>query len=200
MKPKSIVIESFEHITKRDIQIYLDKSVTIYAIEPYPAYHRKKGNFVGHPDLIPEFVVSYISNNQITLLTGNVLNNQSIFYRATEKAVEVIESVYPEYKKSNDSLIQIVCETLQSNVGANVFKISLCEKLAEFFSVNQLLNRLEELKLPEPVHVYSDTNIQDYLYIKTLVSKSKQAYFEHPNIQFQRNCYLLLIWKIFSKV
>jgi hypothetical protein len=183
LKHKTIVIESFQYISEKRFE-RLKKIGSFFVIEPFFANHRIKGKIVGFPDPLPEWAEKSISKKEIALLSGEILDNKSINSQANEMAVKTIEAVYVEYQKRHQRFIEQVSQTLQSRVGANTFKIQLCEKLAEFYSVNLLLHRLEELKLPDTTLVYIDTNIQDYFYLKELTSQSQQMVYEHPTIHF----------------
>ena len=181
---KSVVIESFEYISEKTI-IRLKKTAPVYVVEPFAAFHRRKGKkYVGFPNHLPEYATALIQKGELQLLTGPTLKNQEISRRANDQAVENIHALYREYQIKQQALIQTVSQALRSPIGANAFKISLCERLAIFYSVNLFLNRLEKLNLPAPILVYVDTNLQDYHSLKTLHRKSHPAFYEHDTIQF----------------
>ena len=96
-------------------------------------------------------------------------------------------------------LFEYVFDTLKSSVGENVFKKNLCDRLAEFYSVNIMLHRIEELLGPNTSLFYSDTNVRSYLYLKALLLRSGQICFEHPNIRFPSRLHVTAFFENFKE-
>jgi len=175
----------FDSPTKWDavfIYRYLQKNIPVFVVEPFFSYH--------HPSLLlvpppwPSFVEGLVRNGKISALKVEKIKAREIPFLADDKAVEVVEAVYPQYRKEHETLFQYVSDTLKSSVAENVFKKNLCGRLARFYSVNIMLHRIEKVLAPAPVLVYPDTNVQSYLYLKELLSRSEQKFFKHPNIRF----------------
>ena len=182
---KNLVI-AYESPTRRDylfIRKYLKQNIPLWVIETFHAYHHRKGIRFFPPDL-PKFVTTLIKEGRVNLVEAKKLNVKEIYQMSADKAVEVIESVFSAYRKEHEELFEFVSDSLKSTDAENVFKKNLCDRLAEFYSVNILLNRINELFSPEQVLVYPDINIHSYLYLKAILSKSKQEVYEHPNVQF----------------
>ena len=180
-----VVFESFDCVRKGIVREYIKKSIPVYFIEPFVAYHIKKGPYHGFAGTFPDYIEQLLQKDVLKLLPADSIDGKSIYRQATDKAVEVIESVFPEYRKEHKELFEYVSDTLQSSVAENVFKKNLCNGLAEFYSVNILLHRIGKfLGSDRPILFYPDTNVRSYLKLKALISKSNQKIYEHPNIRF----------------
>ncbi|MFQ5787234.1 MAG: polysaccharide biosynthesis PFTS motif protein, partial [Thermodesulfobacteriota bacterium] len=79
---------------------------------------------------------------------------------------------------------------MKSPIAENVFRISLCNCLAEFYSLNILIHRVEGSLGPGQIIVYPDMNVRSYLFIKRLLSRCNQGFFEHPNVRFHALAYI----------
>ncbi|MDO8282167.1 MAG: polysaccharide biosynthesis PFTS motif protein [Thermodesulfovibrionia bacterium] len=152
-------------------------------MEPFHAYHHQK-TLTFFPPPLPEEVLILLKNGEVKLLKADLLNSRDISLRAADKAVQVIEPVYEVYRREYQKLFQFVSDTLKSSSAENAFKKNLCNKLAEFYSVNILLARIEDCLESESIHVFPDTNIGQYLYLKSLVTRCRQDLAEHRNIRF----------------
>ena len=176
----------YENPTKWDIFFiskYFKWGIPVYVVEPFHAYHHKM-EIRFFPPHLSSFVESLIRGGKISVIEANTINAKEIYFRSADKAVDVIEYVYPEFRKEHRRLFEYVSDTLKSSVAENVFKKSLCDRLAEFYSVNILLHRIEKLLGTDTILFYPDTNVRSYLYLKALLLRSKQIFFEHPNIRF----------------
>ena len=178
----------FDYPAKRDyifLRRYIKKKIPVWIIEPFHAYHHKKG-IQFFPQPLPEFVDKLAENKKVNVLTAELLNAKEIYQISADKAVSVVEYVFSEYKNEHLELFTYVSDTLKSPVAEDAFKKHLCNRLAEFYSVNILLHRVEKLLAPGPVMVYPDTDINSYIYFKSLLSRSNEDFFEHSNICFPR--------------
>ncbi len=181
---KGIII--YETLTKWDslfIKRYIKKGIPVWIVEPFLAYHHKK-NMKFFPSHFPSFVDNLIQSGKISVLSADKVNAKEIYSMSADKAVEVVETVYSVYREEFEVLFQYVTDTLKSSKVENVFKKKLCERLAEFYSVNIMLHRIEKLLGPGSISIYSDANVRSYFYLKALLSRSNQEFFEHPNIRF----------------
>ncbi|MFB3883659.1 MAG: polysaccharide biosynthesis PFTS motif protein [Thermodesulfobacteriota bacterium] len=158
-------------------------------MEPFHTYHHKKGIRFFPPHL-PPYVEELIKNRKISVLNSEEINAKEIYLLSADKAVNVNEAVFAYYKKRYDEIFNYVSDTLKSPEAENVFKINLCNRIAEFYSSNILLHRLEECLTSGRMIVYPDMNVYAYLFMKKLLSESKQEFYEHPNIRFPRQAYL----------
>ena len=182
----------YESPTKWDyifIKKHLRRRTPVWIIEPFHAYHHKKGIRFFPPPL-PAFIRELIQDGKISVLKANEINAMEIYPLAADKAVDVVESVYPEYRKRFEKIFSYVSDTLKSPIAENVFKNTLCNKLAEFYSVNILLHRIERQFNSGPIVVYPDTNVYSYLFTKKLLTESNQEFFEHPDIRFPIQLYV----------
>ena len=170
------------------------KKYPIWVIEPFYAYHYNK-EIRFFPPHLPAFAQELIRAGKVSVLKADEINAKEIYPLAADRAVNIVESVYPEYRKRYDKIFSYVSETLKSPIAENVFRINLCNRLAEFYSVNILLHRIEKSLNPGPILVYPDTNVYSYLFIKRLLIENNQEFFEHPNIRFPVQTYVASFFK-----
>jgi polysaccharide biosynthesis PFTS motif protein len=187
---RCVVFETFDHANKSVVRKYTDKSVPVFAIEPYVAYHRIKGSITGFPNDFPDYAQQLIDKGAIQLLPVSSFDGKSIYGQALDKAVDVIESVFLIYNEEHKQLIKCVCDTLNSPDSEKAFKKSLCERLATFYSLNILLHRLGKQLGPSPILVYPDADIRSYLALERLLIQSDQDVLEHRDIRFPVRAYV----------
>lgn len=182
----------YELPTKLDsifIKKYLKRDIPVWFIEPLNAYHHKKGiRFFPCP--LPTFAQELIEGGKVCVLKAEQLNSKEVLSFSADKAVDIVEAVYPEYRKRFEKIFSYVADTLKSPVAENVFKNNLCNKLAEFYSVNMLLHRIEKSLGSGSIMVYPDMNVYSYLFIQRLLLESNKEFFEHPNIRFPVKVYV----------
>lgn len=188
MDDLKVVYESTTRWDSISIKKHLTKKYPVWVIEPFHAYHHTKVRFF--PPHLPAFVQELIKAGKVSVLRADEINAKNIYPLAADKAVDVVESVYPEYRKRFEKIFSYVSDTLKSPIAENVIRINLCIRLAEFYSVNILLNRIEKFLNAGPIVVYPDINVYSYLFIKKLLLKSNQEFFEHPNIRFPIKTYV----------
>jgi polysaccharide biosynthesis PFTS motif protein len=162
---------------------YLKRDVPVWIVEPFHSYHHKKGIRFFPPHL-PSYVEELIKSGRVRVLKADEINAKEIYLLSADKAVNVIESVFPEYRKKYENIFSYVSDTLKSPVAENVFRINLCNRLAEFYSMNILLHRIEKRLNNGHIIVYPDMNVYSYLFIKKLLLESNQEFYEHPNVRF----------------
>jgi polysaccharide biosynthesis PFTS motif protein len=182
----------YESSTKWDsifIRKYLKRKVPVWVIEPFHSYHHKKGIRFFPPHL-PSYVEELIKSRKVSVLRAEEINAKEIYLLSADKAVNVIESVFPEYRKKYESIFTYVSDSLRSPIAENVFRINLCNRLAEFYSLNILLHRIEKCLDPGPMLVHPDMNVYAYLFIKKLLLESNQEFYEHSNIRFPFQAYV----------
>jgi glycosyltransferase involved in cell wall biosynthesis len=187
----------YEVISKWDVHFirrHLGRGFPVWVIEPFPAYHHKKGIRFFPPHL-PPYVEETIKSGKILVLKAEEINAKEIYSLSADKAVNVTESVFPEYRKKYENIFGYVSSTLKSPAAENVFRINLCNRIAEFYSMNILLHRIEKRLAPGPILVYPDINVYSYLFIKKLFLESNQEFYEHPNIQFPIQAYVTSFWE-----
>lgn len=162
---------------------YVRKNIPVWIIEPFYAYHHKKGRGLFPTDL-PSFVKKLISEGKISVLKAEDIGAKEIYFLSVDKAVETVNAVYSEYRKKYEELFVFIVNILKSPLSENVFKKNLCDRLAEFYSVNIMIHNVEKNLPKGHILVYPEMNVRSYLYIKKLLSKCTQDYYEHPNIRF----------------
>ena len=198
MKALNVVFEAPTRWDYLTIKRYLKQGVPVWVVEPFHAYHHRKG-FRFYPPALPDFVDELINKGEINLLHTNQLNAREIYRLAADSSVNSGESVYSTYKKEYKDLFNYVCKVLKSPKAENIFKKNLCDKLAEFYSLNILLHRVEKVLPPGPILLYPDTNIRDYYYWKSLFSRSNQDFYDHSGIQFPAHLHIIAFFENFKK-
>ncbi|OGW47582.1 MAG: hypothetical protein A2Y66_03275 [Nitrospirae bacterium RBG_13_41_22] len=189
-----IVFEAPKKRHKWLIKIYLTFGCKVWIIEPFHAYHHKRVIRFFPPHL-PSYVEELIESGKILVLKADEINAREIYPLSADKAVDVIESVFPQYRKKYKDIFSYVSNTLKSPIAENVFRINLCNRLAEFYSMNILLRRIEKRLAPGPIFVYPDMNLYSYLFIKNLLLESNQEFYEHSGIRFSIQAYVKSYWE-----
>lgn len=136
------------------------------------------------PGDFPDHINDLIQQDILKMLPAKSIIEETVYREAANRAVDVIEHVFPAYRKEHEELFNFVSETLKSPMAENGFKKSLCNRLAEFYSANILLNGLEKYFGSEPVLIYPYMNVRSYLHIEKLLAESNQQFFKHPHCFF----------------
>jgi len=153
-----LILESPDNRDKRFVFKQVNRGVPVYVIEPFHAYHHQ-GDFMFFPPPLPPFIKSLLENGLIQLITANSIHSREIYFLAAERAVEYVEKVYPLYLSRHRSLVSAIIRQLDSEQAERIFKKSLCEQLAIFFSINATFERVRqvlgdgELTLHAPIDV-----------------------------------------------
>jgi hypothetical protein len=139
MKKLSVVYEAPTRLDAFLIKRYLDNNISVHIIEPFYAYHHKKGVGLFPADL-PPFVKKLISEGKVSMLKAEDIGAKEIYFLSTDKAVETVDVVYSEYRKKYEELFDFIVNILKSPLLENAFKKNLCDRLSEFYSVNIILS------------------------------------------------------------
>jgi len=182
MATRCIVLESFDRFSKRKWKRLFETSESIFVIEPFVVYHAKKGKFNAFPNHFPPYADHFIRSGRIRLLSSDQLNGKTIYREAADRAVECVESVYAVFRKDYAKLVDYVSQVLRSAEAEYVFKIHLCEKLAEYYSVNLLFHRIEEALPFDTIEIYPNTNIQSYWHIQAMLRRCSLQGYDHRRI------------------
>lgn len=185
----AIVFESPSKWNSFFIRWHLRRRASVWIVEPFHAYHHKRG-LRFFPPHHPAYVERLVHQGKISVIKAADIGARFLYMQAADKGVDIVESIYPQYKKKLNPIIRYVSEVLKSGIAETVFKINLCENLAEFYSVNIFLERIEEyLKAPRII-IYPDTNIFSYNRIKRLLMHARQSLFVKSTIRFPFEAYL----------
>ncbi len=167
-------------IKRRTGQVRDNNRVRI--VEPFHAYHHRRGIKFFPPSLSTD-VEALIQRGDLALIKVDDINAKEIYFLAADKAVEVVESVYPVYREDIASLVDFVVSSVESPRAEDAFKKTLCDRLANFYSVNILLHRIGKRFEPSPCIVYPDTDVHAYEYFKSLLTRAGQDFYDHRNVQ-----------------
>jgi len=171
MPTRCIVLESFDRYPKRIWERLFATSESVFVIEPFVAYHAKKGKFVAFPNHYPPYADMFIRSGRVRLLPSHRLNGKTIYREAADRAVESVEAVFPTFREQHAELIDYVSKVLRSHEAEYAFKIHLCEKLAEYYSVNLLFHRIEEALTFDTIEMYPDINMGLYGYLQSILRR-----------------------------
>jgi len=189
-----IVFESPKEWHKWFIEYYLNRGFKIWVIEPFHAYHHEKG-IRFFPKNLPKYIYELIENKKIKLLKARDLHAKEIYLIAADKAVEVVEKIYPEYRKAHYPIIKYMCDIVNSSTAENIFKKQLCDRLAVFYSVNIMLDKIEQVFSNDNIKVYLEANAVTYSYFKKLLIQSNQQVYCHKNIIFSSSIYMCSLYE-----
>lgn len=191
MNKYPIVYEAISKFDFISIHYCLKMGFSVRVIEPFPAYHHKNKKGIRHfPDQLPMFVEKLVQRGKISILEAKLFDSRNLYSRAADKAVEAVEKVYPFYRQEHVRLIDYVCKILDSKEAEWAFKSNLCDLLAEFYSMNEFLYRLEGIIKEDKIYVYPEMNVLTYHFLKDLVAESGQTFFEHTRIYFPSKKYI----------
>lgn len=189
MKKINVIFESPKAWHRWLIEGYLKRGFKVWVIEPFWAYHHEKGiRYFPHP--LPGYINKMLKSEKISLLMAEKLNVEEMNSFPADMAVEIIEKVYPEYKKQNKFLVSHVCNALRSPIAENIFKRYLCDRLAVFYSVNMMLEKIGSIFPEDAVIFYSEKNMFAYRYFKRLLIRCGQEVLPCRNINFSSLGYL----------
>jgi polysaccharide biosynthesis PFTS motif protein len=180
MSLKSIAFESPSKKDQRLILSLLKDNCSVYVIEPFYAYHHRDAMRF-FPPPIPEYIHQLILEKKITLVTAEQLGSRDIYLEASARAVASIESVFPAYKKDVARVIQFVSDEIGAYT-QKAFKKNLCDRLAGFFSINILMQRLNQIFGAEFLEVFPHFDATEYEYFKRILDESGEIYFDSENV------------------
>lgn len=161
----------------------------VFIIEPFHTYHHRK-NIRFFPTPLPSRAEELISIGKAKLISAEDLKSRDIYLLSAEKAVDAVEDVYPAYRKRNEKLFSLVSSCLGVPEAENAFKITLCNNLAEFYSTNILLHRIEALFKDEPICFSPVINVNSYSFMRRLLCESGKDFYPHEAVSFSKTSHL----------
>lgn len=195
MKYKHAVYESPSIGDAVSIVWKLIRGIRIWVIEPFPAYHHKR-SVKFYPVKTAQYVNRLIQTGKISVLWEKNLQGKDIYALASDAAVRLVGDIYPAYRKQYARIIGYTADILRNDPAAeNGFKKNLCDRVAEFYSVNILLARIEACIKDDSIQFYPDTDVWSYQMIKKLVSQTKCAYDEPERISIPRGAWVASLIK-----
>lgn len=155
----------------------------VYVVEPFHTYHHKKGIRFFPPPL-PFWVEGLVADGQVRMIKAEDLKAQEIYPLSADRAVSVVDKVFPAYRKRLEKLIFLVSSSLKSPKAEDAFKITLCNNLAEFYSTNILLHRVQQLLGKGPICFSPSMNVSLYAFIRELLSETGQDFYHRDSVSF----------------
>ncbi len=183
----NIVFDSVSEGDKKRIEKLIRHGDNVWIIEPFYAYHHRnmKDNYSFFPLPLPESIKKLINKDKISVISADELNAPNINNLAADSAVNSIETVFQFYKSKHDTLFNYVARILKSKEAESIFKLKLSERLAEFFSYNIMLKRVEDILPWEEIKLISNTNPADYFSMYQTIRNSGFECCHHTKIQFE---------------
>ncbi|MBI5134690.1 polysaccharide biosynthesis PFTS motif protein [Candidatus Uhrbacteria bacterium] len=180
------IFEHFFWFSRVQIIRFLWQHKRVYVLEAFSAYHKRRYFF----SVVPDYVSTYRQSGTVQTLSLAEGEFQRIYRVAGDTAVEQVERVFPFYRKKISAIVDHLDHALGTSSAETVFKKYLCERLAEFYSANILLNKLSERFAGKHIVFYPDFNIPQYLFLKKLIVAAGVQLVEHPSIHFSISAYL----------
>ncbi|MGB2797384.1 MAG: polysaccharide biosynthesis PFTS motif protein [Phycisphaerae bacterium] len=182
-----VVLETFRHVSARSLRRHLDAGAEVYWLEPFVAIHHREGPVAQFPtDLVPNYVEPLRQAGRLKMLPAGVVDPPAIYWYAAEQAVETVEQAYPAWRRRHADICRHVAETLGTPVAETPFKRRLCEDLADFYSVNEMLHGVSRHFAGAPVCFYPSMDAAKYLEIRALLAEAGVPCREHPNVTLAR--------------
>ena len=194
---KNIVFECPGLKDRANIKKAIKNGKKVYVLEPFCAYHHRRFRFFPSP--LPKYVQTFLKDGKIEKIDADKMGSRTISFASAEKAVQAIETVFPYYLKDHKTLFDFVVKVHHSKHALNIFKKNLCDMLGDFFSLNTMFHKIENVFKGEKVLIYPDTDIKNYLYLKRIVNDSAQDAYKHKNILFSKNRNLYYFKELFVK-
>ncbi len=186
---KHIVFESPAQWHRLLIPIYLALGYKVWMIEPFHAFHYEKGPRFFPADL-PAYIEKLIDQGEISLLKAKDLDPARVFLAAPDKAVEIIKNVSSIYREDHRDVIEYTSRILQDKTAENIFYKHLCDRLAVFYSINFMLERIAKKFPDQPIKIYLSGNVIKYEYYQRILSQGKQDFFKSRLITFPLSTYV----------
>ncbi len=160
------------HLIRRD---------QVYVLEPFHAYHHQ-GKIRFYPKPLSRHVKGLIRRGKISMLSADQLNPRRIYFVSANKAVDIVDIVYPSYKRDYLGIIKFFCSALKSSEAENILRKDLCDQLAVFYSVNNLLCAIKSCFPGSKVKVYIKNNLFSYHYFNKLLLQSEIKTFDSYDV------------------
>lgn len=204
-----IVFEAISEKDKNLVKKYIREKKDIYIVEPFIAFHKSVKSkswkiHHGFSDELPLFINNYINKKEIKLIKNESFDAKNIYNIAGEKAVNNIERLYPFYKKKNSRVISNLLRITQMEALDYAFRKIICENLAEFYSLEILLERIMQLFKDKKILLYTNYDINNFTQNNSIINSknigkydsvqlvSRLSYF-HLIEKCKKNIFALLI-------
>ena len=178
-----IVFESPDPKQTRILRQALAAGAAVAVVEPFHAYHHNRGiRFFPQP-LSPE-VNDLISEGKVRLITVRELSGAEIYLIAGDRALNTVKTVFAVYRRLIEKLLQLVVRTTGSVHAEDVFKINLCYRLAEFYSINLLAGRIAGLFPGQRIIFHPERIEFPYFFFQALLKDAHQTVEPHESLEF----------------
>ncbi len=185
----AIVFETLKAGGAKRLRRLLDSGRKVYILEPFVAYHKVRGKIIGFPDDLPGFAMQAVRVGSLSLISADDLGARNIYQVSIDRAVDLIEKVWPAYLLENERIIRFTGTALDSRKADNAFKRALGERLAEFLSAHEVYRRVCQHVSPDCVRLYADTNVHSYMYMQRLLKKAGCGVQSLPRLRFPKITY-----------
>lgn len=165
------------------LKLYLSLGIEVAVLEPFHAYHHRQGIRFFPPQLSPE-VKGLIGEGKVRLITVRELNAAEIYLLAGDRALNAMESAFARYRRRIGKLLRFVVHTTGSPLGEDVFRINLCFRLAEFYSINLLAARIAGFLPGRKIVFYPERIEFPYFFFQALLKDAQRSVEEHEPLVF----------------
>jgi polysaccharide biosynthesis PFTS motif protein len=181
-KDTNVIFESPEIWHRPLVIFYMFLEYKIWVIEPFHAYHHEKG-IRFYPKQWPKYIKKLVSNGKVLVLPADKLNPKDIYLNSANKAVDTVEIIYPIFKKDYLGIINLFCHTLNSLDAENVLRKEFCDKLAVFYSVNNMIACIKSCFLGSTIKIRIEKDVFFYRYFESLALKSGVEVFDGRDVK-----------------
>ncbi len=171
MKPTISVYESPTYWDIPFIMLELMQGIPVGIVEPFHAYHHERG-IRFYPSSCPRLIENLLRNGRLFLIKASDLDARNFIFIAADKAVDTVEDVYNVFRENHGDLIRYIREALKSPKAENVFKKWLCDRLAVYYSIEILIERIEGKYPGQTIKIAFDGNPYIHRYMADLLSRS----------------------------
>jgi len=133
---------------------------------------------------LPNRIKEEIQKNRVNIIKASDLDARTIYQWAVDKAVADIELIWPAYARENQELIAFNCRIMGTNLAKTAYKKRLCERLAHFYSANEVYRRICKHLEADIVKIIPDVDVGDYTYIENLLVKSGLSIRQKNSLRF----------------
>ena len=180
---RAVVFESASVLSSRLVGKYVKDAIPVYLVEPFMMYHMGSPGAEGFPATLSDEIRELLRRGLVRQLSAESLGARNLYQFASDRSVAAVEEVFAVYRRRYAGLIDCLAGILHGRSGEQVLKKVLCERLANFFSVNILLHRIASELGTGPILAHLASDVSGYLRTKALLAEMGHAHYENPDMR-----------------
>ncbi|PIQ85210.1 MAG: hypothetical protein COV74_09635 [Candidatus Omnitrophica bacterium CG11_big_fil_rev_8_21_14_0_20_45_26] len=161
----------------------------VWIVEPFHAFHHASG-IRFYPQPISPAIRDLIDNRHIQVLTAKQLDPRQIYAIAADRAVGLVEKIYPYFSEQNRSLAHLSQMLLNSSEGEKIFRKFLCEQLGNFLSIDMVMERIQSNFHNRRVIFYPASSPWHWLFLRRLIRKGHEKTAELKGLSIAMSAWL----------